>query len=100
MNLAFVLPRIYSPLTGSHGLTFSCLQSPWCAKNGNMNGNILQRYFTHKNFYSCQSPSSSCIREKHIFHNVIHPPPTHTQTLALILLVEHLDFCDKKDKKE
>ncbi len=64
MNLAFVLPRINSPVTGSHGLTFSCLQSPWCAKNGNMNGNILQRYFTHKNFYGCQSPSPSCIREK------------------------------------
>ncbi len=45
---------LYFCETGSHGWIISCSYSPWVLKIVNMNGNILQRYFTHKNFYGCQ----------------------------------------------
>ncbi len=34
-----------------------------------------------------------CIREKHLFHNDIHP------YFKFVLSNESLDFCDKKDQR-
>ncbi len=49
------VPHIYNPVEqGSHGWTIHAPSHPGVLKNVNMNGNILQRYFTHKNFQGCQ----------------------------------------------
>jgi len=45
---------------------------PGVLKNVNINGNVLQRYFSHKTSQGCQQLWPACFGEKHVFHNVIY----------------------------
>ncbi len=64
-------------------------------KTVNMNGNIFQIYFTHKNFYQGTSNFVQHVFEKKkTFHNDISPH------FKFLFSNESLDFCDLKKIKD
>lgn len=72
-NLSFVFP-VYTPVEQKvMDGQFHVHDHLGVLKNVNTNGNILQRYFTHK-FYGYQLLWPTCFGEKHLFQNVIFPP--------------------------
>ncbi len=50
MNLGFVFPPIYISVKQDAMADNHVQNHPGLLKIVNMNGNVLQRYFTHKNF--------------------------------------------------